>query len=93
VGDGGRGVQVGLGQDRDELVAAVASEQVGAARRRPAMQRDMAQHGVTGGVAAGVVVVLELADVEDERMRVANLAIAHNRSPKFASRGRCLSDG
>jgi hypothetical protein len=50
-----RPLRVGLRQQRDQLVAAVASEQVAGPQQRPAAPGDLAERRVAGAVPVGVV--------------------------------------
>ena len=58
--------RVGLHQQHDELLAAVARGDVDVAHRLLDDVRDLAQHGVAGAVAVGVVVALEVVEVAEE---------------------------
>ena len=67
LGDVGRGLLVGAGEQQHELVAAVAGDLV--VRAQLALQRlgDPPQQLVAGGVPARVVDALEVVEVEDHR--------------------------
>jgi hypothetical protein len=54
-------------QEGEEFLAAPAHDHVGLAQRDAQVLGDHLQHGVAGGVAVGVVDVLEVVDVEQEQ--------------------------
>ena len=56
-----------VGQDDEELLAAEADDRVGAAQLRVPGDRAFAQDRVAGEVAVGVVVGLEVVDVDDRQ--------------------------
>ena len=68
-------LDVGLGEDQHELLAAVAADHVARPQVRAERLGDAAQHDVAGGVAVGVVDGLEVVDV-DERDRQRALVAA-----------------
>ena len=65
LGGQARRVQVDLRQHGQELLAAVAPQQVGAAQALAQHRRALAQHGVAGQVAVGVVDLLEVVEVAE----------------------------
>ena len=67
---------VGVGQDRDELVAAPASQLVAAASRLGEPARDLREHLVAGLVAERVVDHLEVVDVDARERQQATVADA-----------------
>jgi hypothetical protein len=59
-------VAFGLRQDHHELLSAVAADDVGDPAAVVNALRDLAEHGVPGGVTVGVVDLLEVVDVEQQ---------------------------
>ena len=79
LGDLVGGAPVGAGQDRRELVAAVAVQPVAVARGAGQGAGDPDQQGVAGGVATRIVEGLELVEVEHQhRERMAATARRHD---------------
>ena len=72
--DDGR-VAVGLGQQHDELLAAVAADDVRDPRGVADPLRRLAQDRVAGGVAVRVVDLLEVVDVEQQAREGAVVAV------------------
>ncbi len=58
-------LDVGLGEDQHEFLAAVAADHVAGAEVRAERLGDAAQDDVAGGVAVGVVDGLEVVDVDE----------------------------
>src|SRR5262245_24580807 len=73
--EGVRAGEVGLRQQQEQLVAAVAVEAIGRAQVVPQRAREPAQHLVPGSVAAAVVVLLEVVDVEERDAVAAAVAL------------------
>ena len=90
-GRGRRGgaVEVGVGQDHDELVAAVAGDAVERAELAHQRLHDLAQHRVAGLVAVAVVDELEVVEVDQQaRQRRCRCASAR---PISSSRRRRIA--
>jgi len=63
------GVERGIGQDGDELFAAVAGDEIGGAKVVAQHAGEGLQHAVAHGVPVGVVDLLEVVQVEHEERR------------------------
>jgi hypothetical protein len=70
LGDGEGPGSVGIDQREDELLAAVAGGQIDPPAAGLGEARDASQSGITGLVAVGVVVGLELVAVEEQQADV-----------------------
>ena len=79
-------LDVGLGQDEHEFLAAVPADHVGRAQVRGDRLGDAPQHDVADGVAVRVVDRLEMVDVDERhRQRPARSAPARSTSANSAA--------
>ena len=72
----------GLGQDDQELLAAVAAGDVDGADAGGEQLADVAQDRVARGVAVGVVEALEVVEVDDDRPRAGGGTGSPGRAPR-----------
>ena len=75
-----------LGQDRDELLAAVSRDDVDLAHRVLEHRAELAQHAVAGEVARRVVDLLEVVDVEQQQRERRVDTVARDRPRRSAGR-------
>ncbi len=89
-----RAFEIGLGQDRRELFAAVTGREVLALDVGFQRHRDEAQHLVAGLVAPGVVEVLEVVDVEEHQAerRVAGAGLGEGLAAGPSSKLLAVED-
>lgn len=81
VRDAARGVNRRAGEDQAKLVATQTAQNVGLAQSASHDVGDAAQRRVTGGVAIGIVDVLEVIDVEQNERRSAVIATRERVRP------------
>src|SRR5262249_33684058 len=67
--------EIGLGQDRDELLAAPAADRVSLPREGAEEPADLTEHHVAGRVAEGVVDLLEAVEIEQHDRELVGEAL------------------